>query len=419
MRYMLVTVGTGRNREDIARAILKSIENHNPDKVIFFCTDKSSKETIPFIEERYKNFEVIILDDENDIELIKQKCDEEIGKLRQEKDSHIIVDYTSGTKAMSAGIILSAVENDVDNISYIAGKRDEGGRVIPGTERVISFYPTQIYAKKLYLEGIKYFNKQMFESAKNTFKTAIELYEWNDIGEKAKLLIKLCDAYLNWDLFNHKEASKILNEISKEEINLLSNLGIKSKVEKHKELLYKLANEQFSVEKMLDLLKNAERRFIEGKYDDCVARLYRLIEYIIQFRIAEKELYIKKDNTYDTSKINLNSIPEDLRDKYSKTLGLEASAKLLKELKDDLGNEICDDEELKKILYSRNSSILAHGLSPIGKETSERFLNLVKGFILNLVKTYIKKASDVNFEQIRDQLDFPKIKIDYYRGLTP
>ncbi|MCX7795875.1 MAG: TIGR02710 family CRISPR-associated CARF protein [bacterium] len=410
MRYMLVTVGTGRNREDIAEAILKSIRNHNPDKVIFFCTDKSSKETIPFIEGKYRNFDKIILEDENDIESIKQKCDEEIGKLKKEKDIYIIVDYTSGTKAMSAGIILSAIENDVDNISYIAGKRDEGGRVIPGTERVISFYPTQIYSKKLYLEGIKYFNNLMFESAKNTFKTAIKLYEGNDIGKKAKLLIKLCDAYLNWDLFSHKEALKILNEVSKEEISLLSSWGIKSRVEKHKELLYKLANEQFSIEKMLDLLKNAERRFIEGKYDDCVARLYRLIEYIIQFRIAEKNLYVKKDNIYDTSEINLNNIPEDLRSKYGRPLGLEASAKLLKELRDDLGSEICNNEELKKILSARNYSILAHGLNPIGKETSEAFLNLIKSLILELVKTHIKKAADINFDQIYNQLDFPRIK---------
>lgn len=410
MRYMLVTVGTGRNREDIAGAILKSIGIHNPDKVIFFCTDKSSKETIPFIEEKYKNFKVITLGDENDIESIKQRCDEEIGRLRKEKDSYIIVDYTSGTKAMSAGIILSAVENDVDNISYIAGKRDETGRVIPGTERITSFYPTQIYSKKFYLEGIKYFNNWMFESAKNTFETAIKLYSGNDIGEKAELLIKLCDAYLNWDLFNHKEALKILSELSKDEINLLSNWNTKSKVEKHKELLYKLNKEQFSIEKMLDLLKNAERRFLEGKYDDCVARLYRLIEYVVQFRIAEKGLYVKKDdNTYNTSEIDLNNIPEDLRYKYGRPLGLEASAKLLKELKDDLGREICDNEELKKILYARNYSILAHGLNPIGKEISETFLNLAKSSILSLVKIYIKKAADINFDQIYNQLDFPKI----------
>lgn len=347
MNYMLVTVGTGRNREDIAGAILKSIKDRNPDKVIFFCTSKSKEETIPLIERELKNFEIVILEDENDLEKIKQRCDEEIGKIKREGDNYIIVDYTSGTKAMSAGIILSAVENDIDSISYITGKRDETGRVIPGTERILSFSPTQIYAKKLCLEGIKYFNNWMFESAKSAFEKAIKIYSGNSIKEKAELLIKICDAYLNWDLFNHEKALEILKEVSKEE-DLLKDFGIKSKIEKHKELLFKLTKEQFSVEKLLDLLKNAERRFLDGRYDDSVARLYRLIEYIVQFRMAERELYVKKDDKFDTSEINLNKLPDNLRYNYGRPVGLEASAKLLKELKDNLGKEICDNEELKR-----------------------------------------------------------------------
>jgi len=401
-RYMFITVGTGRYREDIAKAILKSIENYNPDKVIFLCTDKSKTETIPFIEKEYKNFEVVTLGDENDFELIKQKCDEVIGNFKRE-ENYIIVDYTSGTKAMSAGIILSATENEVNNISYIAGRRDESGRVIPGTERILSFYPNQIYGKRLYVEGIKYFNERLFESAKKLFETVIETYGGDSIREKASLLIKLCNAYLSWDLFNHSEAFEILKGLSKEEMTLIANWNIKSRIEKDKELLYKLNEKQFSIEKALDLLKNAERRLLEGKYDDCVARLYRLIEYIVQFRIAEKNLYVKTNDGYDTSRIDLYEIPEHLRDRYSKPSGLEASAKLLKELNDEIGIEICDSGEVKKLLSARNSSILAHGFKPIEKETAEKFFNLLKGFV--------QKLGPFNFEDIYRKFDFPQIKM--------
>ena len=304
-RYMFITVGTGRNREDIASAILKSIKIHNPDKVIFFCTDKSKIETIPFIEKEYKNFEVITLEDENDLELIKQECDEVIRNFKRD-ENYIIVDYTSGTKAMSAGIILSAIENEVNNISYIAGRRDESGKVIPGTERVISFSPAQIYAKKLYLEGIKYFNERLFESAKKLFETVIKTYGKDSIREKASLLIKLCNVYLSWDLFNHSKAFEILKGLSKEEMTLIANWDIKSRIERHKELLYKINEKQFSIEKALDLLKNAERRLSDGKYDDCVARLYRLIEYVLQFILAERNLYVKSNDKFDTSRIDLS-----------------------------------------------------------------------------------------------------------------
>ncbi|MGC8971615.1 MAG: TIGR02710 family CRISPR-associated CARF protein [bacterium] len=403
MNYMFITVGTGRNREDIANAILKSIEIHNPDKVIFFCTYKSKEETIPFIERKFKDFEIVVFEDENDLELIKQRCDEEIRKIKREKESYIIVDYTSGTKAMSAGIILSAIENEVNNISYIAGRRDDSGRVIPGNERVISFSPTQIYARKLYLEGIKYFNERLFESAKKLFETVIETYEEDSIREKASLLIKLCDAYLSWDLFNHSKAFEILKGLSKEEMTLITNWEIKSRIEGHKELLYKINKEQFSIEKALDLLKNAERRLLDGKYDDCVARLYRLIEYVLQFILAERNLYVKSNDKFDTSRIDLSKIPEYLRNEYSKPCGLEASAKLLKELNDEIGIEICDDEEVKKLLSVRNSSILAHGFKPIEGETAEKFFNLLKKFV--------QKLGSFNLEDIYRKFDFPQIKV--------
>lgn len=404
-RYMLITVGTGRYREDIAKAILISINDKNPDRVIFFCTDKSKEETIPFIEKDYKNFEVVILKDENDLEAIKQKCDEVIEKLKRE-DAYIVVDYTSGTKAMSAGIILSAIENEVNYISYIAGSRDESGRVIPGTERILSFPPNRIYRKRFYREGIRYFNNYLFESAKKIFENVSEFTSEKDsILKKSNLLIKLCDAYSNWDLFNHKEALEILKSLPEEEKTLLAGWGVRSKVEKHKELLYKINSSQFSVEMALDLFKNAERRFSEGRYDDCVARLYRLLEYIIQFRMAEKDLYVRSDNIFDTSKIDLSRIPDHLKDRYCKPAGLEASAELLKELNDDTGIEICNSEELKGLLSARNSSILAHGFIPIKKETAEDFLNLMRNFIR---KMQIPKFEDTykNFEflQIRDVL---------------
>lgn len=229
--------------------------------------------------------------------------------------------------------------------------------------------------------------------------------EKDSILKKSNLLIKLCDAYSNWDLFNHKEALEILKSLPEEEKTLLAGWGVRSKVEKHKELLYKINSSQFSVEMALDLFKNAERRFSEGRYDDCVARLYRLLEYIIQFRMAEKDLYVRSDNIFDTSKIDLSRIPDHLKDRYSKPAGLEASAELLKELNDDTGIEICNSEELKGLLSARNSSILAHGFIPIKKETAEDFLNLMRNFIR---KMQIPKFEDTykNFEflQIRDVL---------------
>ena len=49
MKTMFITVGTGKDRKDIASAIIKSIDSQNPDKVIFFVSEKTAEETVPEI----------------------------------------------------------------------------------------------------------------------------------------------------------------------------------------------------------------------------------------------------------------------------------------------------------------------------------------------------------------------------------
>ena len=169
--FMFITVGTGRDRKDIASAIVKSIRIYKPAGVVFFCTRKSEMETLPEIEKilQQENLqiqkEVCVIEDENDFEEIKNKCAEVIGKYKGEK----IVDYTSGTKAMSVGIVIAGLEKNVELISYITGKRDSSGRVIPGTERFLSMSPSQIYAQNTYRKAIDYFNDTRFELAKSNF----------------------------------------------------------------------------------------------------------------------------------------------------------------------------------------------------------------------------------------------------------
>ncbi|HOF14641.1 MAG TPA: hypothetical protein PLN01_09985, partial [Spirochaetota bacterium] len=48
-KVMFITVGTGRERTDIAQAIVESIRIQSPDFVVFYCTHKSSNETMPEI----------------------------------------------------------------------------------------------------------------------------------------------------------------------------------------------------------------------------------------------------------------------------------------------------------------------------------------------------------------------------------
>jgi len=120
--------------------------------------------------------------------------------------------------------------------------------------------------------------------------------------------------YSLWDKFDLEGALNLLNNLPVS--NLYADWGIKSRIEKNKQIIYKEVNNQFCEERMIDLFLNAIRRQNEHKYDDAIARLYRLLEYIAQFLIAKHDLYHRIDNEFDTSRLDLTKIPAEFREKY-------------------------------------------------------------------------------------------------------
>ncbi|MCM8765048.1 MAG: TIGR02710 family CRISPR-associated CARF protein [Candidatus Omnitrophica bacterium] len=409
-KAMIVTVGTGKYRKDIASAICKSIDHHNPEEIIFVCSEKSETETMPYIQcdgkIKNKKYSCELLSDENDLEKIQFECGIIIKKvLTIWTPDEIIVDYTSGTKAMSAGLILSAIENGIGSISYIAGERNSEGRVISGKERIISFYPNEIYARKLFSEAIRSFNRYRYDLAIQLLGRARELLREEKFCEKINFLMDLAKAYYFWDRFELKEAFDLLRNLS--ESSLCSEWGIKNKVGLHTQIVHEENKNKFCEKRIADLFLNARRRHEEKKYDDAVARLYRLLEYIAQFQIASMGLYHQENNGFDTNKLALNKIPENLRVKYSEMIGLEKSYELLNDLGDRLGTKIYSElkkknSDLKKLLSIRNNSILAHGFSPVTEEISAKLLDVIKGMISEIFPI---------FDSLLKKIDFPEIKI--------
>ncbi|MCS7230188.1 MAG: TIGR02710 family CRISPR-associated CARF protein [Candidatus Kryptonium sp.] len=399
---MFVTVGTGRDRADIASAIVKSIRSYNPNIVVFLCTEKSKQETLPIIEEGLakENItveqEIKLIKDENDLEAVKQICSNEMRKFERDRK---FVEYTSGTKAMSVGLVLAGLENGAEKFSYIAGNRDETGRVIPGTERFISFEPTVIYAEVFFKKAIEYFNDGMYGSASKMFEKCLEIYREESFKKKVETLNNLCKVYQNWDLFKHKEAFETAKEI---DLDILAEFEAKRKFESNRDSLAFLNKESvFSPLKAIDLLRNAERRIERERYDDAVARLYRLLEYIIQIGIDKLGLYS------EPGKIDLSKLPDDLKEKYQRSeIALAKSAELLNDLGDEMGKELYESitqGNLKKILSARNNSILAHGFTPIDKETAEEFRDILKKILA--------KYFGSDFERWYEDLEFVKLKV--------
>jgi hypothetical protein len=126
---MFVTVGTGRDREDISKALALSIRHHQADRVWCLATLKSQEETLPFIlrelGENAPPLQAVLVEDENDAEVCQRQFQRELADwiAAGVRPDDLIVDYTSGTKAMSAGLFAATVAVGVETISYIAGRR--------------------------------------------------------------------------------------------------------------------------------------------------------------------------------------------------------------------------------------------------------------------------------------------------------
>jgi CRISPR-associated protein (TIGR02710 family) len=136
---------------------------------------------------------------------------------------------------------------------------------------------------------------------------------------------------------------------------------------------------------LLDLLQNADRKADRGAYDDAGARLYRAIEMGGQIALWEGW-------RLDASAVPTSEVPEDLREEYARRysggdgealkLPLMAVYRLLGAKGHEMGAIFeARWKELERLLSARNNSVLAHGVSPIKRETCGRMAALARDFL--------------------------------------
>ncbi len=184
----------------------------------------------------------------------------------------------------------------------------------------------------------------------------------------------LCRAFDAWDKFDHQTAIGLL------EVTRWKEKG--TWIFKGKKILNAVKNpEPYQI--LQDLLLNADRCQVQGRFDDGVARLYRSLELFAQIRL-------KTEYGIDAGDISLDKLPEGLREKYQARkkdkekieVSLVEGYTLLAELGDYLGLAwLKKEKKLMGILKTRNNSILAHGLEPIDRVKYEKFIETVIPFI--------------------------------------
>jgi hypothetical protein len=406
MRHLIINVGLGTSggSESLAGAIVYSINRHRPDVVHFVVTEKSEQETLPIVkrlmEEEEVEAEVRVLrlkaGSEYDCREVFSEVKDYLAKLkREDQKAKIEVDFTAGTKPMSAGVVLSGCVVGAEDFSYVQTKIEDG-KPVKGSESLKSFPEISEYRieelKKLFMFS---FDHYAFLSALEILKNMEEISNASDVLRFVEHWREIVNFYLSWDLFAHPfEKVK----------------GTPGVPEYNKAFLGKLGNPTFRYREvyfLADLLNNAERRIQEGKFDDAVARLYRAVEMIAQIKLHSYGI--------ETSDVEIERLPEGIKEKYAVLrnergkvqLPLYRSYELLGDLGDELGKNFFEDHELRNLLERRNNSILAHGLNPVSEQEclslQEKVLELA--FLLHRdLKKIMGEGQFPKYREIDDNL---------------
>lgn len=291
-------------------------------------------------------------------------------------DYRVAVDFTGGTKCMSAALALVARRWPC-RFSYVGGARrskDGVGVVESGFERVVlSANPWDALGYQAVEDAVTVFNHGGYAAAAALLDRATKSASDAAVKRELSTLKAVIDAYVAWDRFDHARARQRFDDAIKNRNDLAAIFAdaqeLIRRIECHKASIAELTDQtEPTTAWVADLLRNAERRAAEHRFDDAVARLYRAFEALAQVRLREQH------DISDTKAVLLSSLPDRLQKEWNGRardgqlfLGLRDAWRLLQELGDDLGARFAEaglDQDERSPLVARNQSILAHGFLP-------------------------------------------------------
>lgn len=423
---LFMTVGTGVNGssgeggfEILAQKLYSTITKIYPHHIVFFASDKS-KRTIDYIEELFKkdddefilgeDYQIVPLEAIDDFNACFEIFESKIwdfGYSENKKNYQIIMDYTSGTKTMSAAMACCGMFYRTDLIS-IGGDRSTG-EVSAGTELINYQNLYKIYDRFVIVRSRHNFNSYRFRECIEILNYIVDLNIHKDS------FLSLCEGYYAWDMMDFEDA---YNHLRKVNANHMEVVEIKGTLKKNLNALGIIVNSRSENLKncyiLASLINNSIRRAEEYKYDDAIARLYRSFELIAQIRLTNYDI---QSSNVDISVLKENNVSEEFIEDLEKTkedgkirIGLVKDFLLLNELNDDLGKIYLDNEsKIKNMTQKRNHSILAHGLDSQSKEDFDEFLEVVLALARKLDKDMNKFLIQTKFAKFDLKFKFDKI----------
>ena len=382
MRILLCTVGGSH------QPIITAIRSTRPDYVCFFCTDRDLITKAPgsidqvtgegnVIKASYNDrsptlpniptqaglpddqFEVKIVP-ADDLDGAYSVMRDAIAELAERyPDAKCIADYTGGTKTMTAALVCAALEKDDFELQLVAGARTNLVSVQDGTEQAMTASVARLRLRRAMAPYLGAWERFAYHEAAEGLKSIRIVAGAVDI-QQLQIAKVLSDALALWDNFDHAGAFGLIKVYSKRVAPCFPNMFQTLPVLTNKK------NKQREPTRLFDLWLNAKRRAAQGRFDDAIARWYRLMEWTAQWQLKTKLNADTSDFPRDLLPKGANVVPA--RDGKIK-IGLWQAWQVVGEqecLKGPAQDFITEyGGEFLNLLEIRNNSILAHGFRPV------------------------------------------------------
>ena len=318
---------------------------------------------------------------------------------RDHAGARIVGDFTGGTKSMSAGLTLAAIEAGLA-LQLVTGERDDLVRVRDLTQVPVALETRRIAVertRRILAEGWGRFAYQ--ETAEGFSQLRSELKEEGWGRSELSPLTRaweLSKAFAAWDRFDHKPAASDLRKYRA--------VVIGGRTDWHS-LALTLAErpqDRWTALALADLWANAQRCAARGRYDDAIGRWYRLCEGIAQWLLWA-------DFKIATASVPVERLPDDIRagveiDNGAAKLGLRRAWELYMRLRPEselaafaqkpAGDGKNEFDWLNDNLQRRNQSLLAHGFRPVSADDWNKVSRWAEDGLLDMLAREAERVGE-------------------------
>lgn len=377
--HLILTVGTGTagKHSNLAAGLRRTLEMIAPER--FWLVPSSSPDSIAvadLVREDFRGFQPWAGDDmpyrciaqHDSLANCREAVREVIAVARRAgKIARLLVNPTSGTKQMSAGATLAALDEGVGEIVFTVGERADGV-VMTGTEKLESFDPSAFFAERDLATAADLFSAGAFGAAARILRRHEALRPAQEVA--------VC--LHEWDRLNY--------EAARQSAARSKHAAFTPVLRGHLQQLAQEARPGSAPSAVIaaDLLDNAAHHHARGDSEGSLVLAVKALETGLRHLLWSQT---QLRDPYPLTELYALPVPADMKERLEKTsndgkttiLGLKLVAEVLKHLGDPVGTAYFADRELQALVRVRND--LTHLIRSVSQEESAAALARVKALL--------------------------------------